>query len=179
MLQIYNTLTRKKEIFRPLDPQKVGIYACGMTVYDYCHLGHGRLMVVFDTIVRWIRHLGYSNVTYVRNITNIDDKIIAAAKQQNTTAEKIACFFSEAMHQDEIALGNLLPDKEPQVTDFIPQIIAMITQLIKNKKPMLQKIKMYITQLKSSCLMVNYLEKISLICAQGNVWKLMMQKKTL
>ena len=134
MLQIYNTLTRKKEIFRPLDPQKVGIYACGMTVYDYCHLGHGRLMVVFDTIVRWIRHLGYSNVTYVRNITNIDDKIIAAAKQQNTTAEKIACFFSEAMHQDEIALGNLLPDKEPHVTDFIPQIIAMITQLIKNKK---------------------------------------------
>ena len=134
MLQIYNTLTRKKEIFCPLDPQKVGIYACGMTVYDYCHLGHGRLMVVFDTIVRWIRHLGYSNVTYVRNITNIDDKIIAAAKQQNTTAEKIACFFSEAMHQDEIALGNLLPDKEPQVTDFIPQIIAMITQLIKNKK---------------------------------------------
>ena len=85
MLQIYNTLTRKKEIFCPLDPQKVGIYACGMTVYDYCHLGHGRLMVVFDTIVRWIRHLGYSNVTYVRNITNIDDKIIAAAKQQNTT----------------------------------------------------------------------------------------------
>jgi cysteine--tRNA ligase len=134
MLQIYNTLTRKKEAFRPLNPQKVGIYACGMTVYDYCHLGHGRLMVVFDTIVRWIRHLGYPNVTYVRNITDIDDKIIAAAKQQNTTAEKIACFFSEAMHEDEIALGNLLPDKEPRVTDFIPQIIAMIAQLIENKK---------------------------------------------
>ena len=134
MLQIYNTLTRKKETFCPLNSQKVGIYACGMTVYDYCHLGHGRLMVVFDTIVRWIRHLGYPNVTYVRNITDIDDKIIAVAKQQNTTAEKIACFFSEAMHQDEVALGNLLPDKEPRVTDFIPQIIAIIAQLIVNKK---------------------------------------------
>lgn len=134
MLQIYNTLTRKKEIFCPLNPQKVSIYACGMTVYDYCHLGHGRLMVVFDTIVRWIRHLGYPNVTYVRNITDIDDKIIVVAKQQNTTAEKIACFFSEAMHQDEIALGNLLPDKEPRVTDFIPQIIAIISRLIANKK---------------------------------------------
>lgn len=141
MLQIYNTLTRKKETFRPLDPQKVGIYACGMTVYDYCHLGHGRLMVVFDTIVRWIRHLGYPNVTYVRNITDIDDKIIAAAKQQNTTAEKVACFFSEAMHQDEVALGNLLPDREPRVTDFIPQIIAMIAQLIENKKAYVAKNK--------------------------------------
>ena len=125
MLKIYNTLTRKKEIFSPRIEGKVGLYVCGMTVYDYCHVGHARVMVVFDTVARYFRHLGYE-LTYVRNITDIDDKIIHRAREQGVSLSELTERFIEAMHEDERALSVLPPDIEPKATQSIPGIIAMI-----------------------------------------------------
>ena len=129
MLKIYNTLTRRKEVFTPIEPGKVRLYVCGMTVYDYCHLGHARVMVVFDTAVRYLRHLGYE-VIYVRNITDIDDKIIRRANENDEPIETLTARFIEAMHEDERALGVLPPDIEPRATQSIAQIIEMIEKLI-------------------------------------------------
>lgn len=133
MTTIYNTLTRQKEPFAPIDPKNVRMYVCGMTVYDYCHLGHARVMVVFDMIARWLRECGYP-LTYVRNITDIDDKIIARAAENGETIGELTARFIQAMHEDADALGVLRPDIEPKATENIPQMIAMIETLIQNGK---------------------------------------------
>lgn len=133
MTTIYNTLTRQKEPFAPIDPENVRMYVCGMTVYDYCHLGHARVMVVFDMIARWLRECGYP-LTYVRNITDIDDKIIARAAENGETIGELTARFIQAMHEDADALGVLRPDIEPKATENIPQMIAMIETLIQNGK---------------------------------------------
>lgn len=133
MTTIYNTLTRQKEPFTPIDPKNVRMYVCGMTVYDYCHLGHARVMVVFDMIARWLRECGYP-LTYVRNITDIDDKIIARAAENGETIGELTVRFIQAMHEDADALGVLRPDIEPKATENIPQMIAMIETLIQNGK---------------------------------------------
>jgi cysteinyl-tRNA synthetase len=129
MLKIYNTLTRKKELFQPREAGKVGMYVCGMTVYDYCHIGHARVMVVFDTVARYFRYLGY-DLTYVRNITDIDDKIIQRANENGEDFGKLTERFIEAMHEDERALSVLPPDIEPRATQSIAQIVAMIESLV-------------------------------------------------
>jgi cysteinyl-tRNA synthetase len=129
MLKIYNTLTRKKELFQPREAGKVGMYVCGMTVYDYCHIGHARVMVVFDTVARYFRYLGY-DLTYVRNITDIDDKIIQRANENGEEFGRLTERFIEAMHEDERALSVLPPDIEPRATQSIAQIIAMIESLV-------------------------------------------------
>ena len=138
MLKIYNTLTRKKEIFTPRIAGKVGMYVCGMTVYDYCHIGHARVMVVFDTVARYFRHSGYE-LTYVRNVTDIDDKIIQRANEKAednlTSMERCTALtekFIEAMHEDERALAVLPVDIEPKATQSIVDIVAMIEKLITN-----------------------------------------------
>ena len=131
MLKIYNTLTRKKAEFVPRVAGKVGMYVCGMTVYDYCHIGHARVMVVFDTVARYFRHLGY-DLTYVRNITDIDDKIIQRANDNGEAFTALTERFIEAMHEDERALSVLPPDREPKATQAIPDMIAMIEKLIAN-----------------------------------------------
>ncbi len=131
MLKIYNTLTRKKEVFNPRVEGKAGMYVCGMTVYDYCHIGHARVMVVFDTVARYFRYLGY-DLTYVRNITDIDDKIIQRAQENGETFIELTERFIDAMHEDERALSVLPPDIEPRATQSIPAIIAMIEALIAN-----------------------------------------------
>ncbi|WP_456152406.1 cysteine--tRNA ligase [Methyloglobulus morosus] len=128
-LKIYNTLTRKKEVFQPRVPGKIGMYVCGMTVYDYCHIGHARVMVVFDTVARYFRHKGYE-LTYVRNITDIDDKIINRANENGEEFTALTQRFIDAMHEDERALSVLPPDVEPKATQSIPAIIAMIATLI-------------------------------------------------
>jgi cysteinyl-tRNA synthetase len=128
-LRIYNSLSRQKEPFVPIDPGVVRLYVCGMTVYDYCHLGHARVMVVFDTVVRFLRHLGY-RVTYVRNITDVDDKIIKRALEKGETIGALTNRFIAAMHEDEDALGVLRPDSEPRATQSIPEMIAMIQALV-------------------------------------------------
>ncbi|MEI7840370.1 MAG: cysteine--tRNA ligase [Methylococcaceae bacterium] len=129
MLKIHNTLTRSKEVFTPRIAGKVGLYVCGMTVYDYCHVGHARVMVVFDTVVRYLRYANYE-VTYVRNITDIDDKIIHRANENGEDFHALTERFIVAMHEDERALSVLPPDIEPRATQSIPDIIAMIEQLI-------------------------------------------------
>ncbi len=131
MLKIYNTLTRKKEQFQPRVAGKVGLYVCGMTVYDYCHIGHARVMVVFDTVARYFRHIGY-DLTYVRNITDIDDKIIQRALENGEDFTALTERFITAMHEDEQALSVLPVDIEPRATQSIPDIIAMIAALINN-----------------------------------------------
>jgi cysteinyl-tRNA synthetase len=128
-LKIYNTLTRKKEEFQPRVPGKVGMYVCGMTVYDYCHIGHARVMVVFDTVARYFRYKGYE-LTYVRNITDIDDKIINRANENGEEFTALTQRFIDAMHEDERALSVLPPDKEPKATESIDDIKAMIQKLI-------------------------------------------------
>lgn len=129
MLKIYNTLTRQKETFKPRIEGKVGMYVCGMTVYDYCHIGHARVMVVFDTVARYFRHLGY-DLTYVRNITDIDDKIIQRANDNGEDFNQLTARFINAMHEDERALAVLPPDIEPRATQSIAAIIAMIEALL-------------------------------------------------
>lgn len=131
MLKIYNTLTRKKEVFTPRIEGKVGMYVCGMTVYDYCHVGHARVMVVFDTVARYLRYSGY-DLTYVRNVTDIDDKIIQRANENGEDISQLTERFIDAMHEDERALSVLPPDHEPKATQSIPDIISMIEVLIKN-----------------------------------------------
>ena len=129
MLQIYNSLTRKKEVFTPIEPGKVRMYVCGMTVYDLCHLGHARVLVVFDTVVRYLRAAGYE-VNYIRNITDIDDKIIARANENGETIGELTTRFIAAMHQDAAALGVLPPSAEPCATDSMAEIIKMVEVLI-------------------------------------------------
>ncbi|UJF24002.1 cysteine--tRNA ligase [Suttonella sp. R2A3] len=128
-LQFYNSLSRKKEPFQPLVSGKIGLYVCGMTVYDYCHIGHARVMVVFDTIARHLRHSGYE-LNYVRNITDIDDKIIKRARENNESIATLTERFIDAMHEDEQALGCLLPDHEPRATQYVSEMIEMIATLI-------------------------------------------------
>ncbi|MFQ5645108.1 MAG: class I tRNA ligase family protein, partial [Thiogranum sp.] len=129
MLKLFNSLTRKKEEFVPIQPGKVRIYVCGMTVYDLCHLGHARVLVVFDVIVRHLRSLGY-DVTYVRNITDIDDKIIARARENGEDITQLTRRFIRAMHEDAEALGVLPPDFEPRATESMDNILEMIGRLV-------------------------------------------------
>jgi cysteinyl-tRNA synthetase len=129
MLSIYNTLSKTKEVFTPLEGNKVRMYVCGMTVYDFCHLGHGRSMVAFDVITRWIRHSGYE-LTYVRNITDIDDKIINRANENGEAFEALTERMITAMHEDEARLNILKPSLEPRATEHIAGMHAMIQTLI-------------------------------------------------
>lgn len=129
MLQLFNSLTRQREPLKTLDPGRVRLYVCGITVYDYCHLGHARFLIVFDMFVRYLRARDWQ-VRYVRNITDIDDKIIRRAAETGTAPEAIAERFSAAMSEDEAALGLIAPDVEPRATAHIDSIIAMIERLI-------------------------------------------------
>ena len=129
MLQIFNSLSRQKELFQPIEPGKVRMYVCGMTVYDYCHVGHARAMVVFDVVVRWLRARGFE-VTYVRNITDIDDKIIQRARENGEDFKVLTARFIQAMHEDLAALGILPPSHEPRATEAMADMIAMIQTLI-------------------------------------------------
>ena len=129
MLNLYNTLARRKEVFTPIEPGKVRMYVCGMTVYDYCHLGHARVLVVFDMITRWLRASGLE-VTYVRNITDIDDKIIKRAQDNGETYTALTQRFIDAMHEDSVALGVLPPDHEPRATEYVGKMLDMIQTLI-------------------------------------------------
>ncbi len=129
--KIYNTLAREKQSFTPIDPGKVRMYACGMTVYDYCHIGHARLMVVFDMVQRWLRASGYA-VTYVQNITDIDDKIIARAGQNGESISALTARYIQYMQEDAAALGVQLPDHVPRATAYIPQMVELIEKLQKN-----------------------------------------------
>ncbi|GAB4127610.1 MAG: cysteine--tRNA ligase [Sideroxydans sp.] len=131
MLKIYNTLARDKQDFKPIEANKVRMYVCGMTVYDYCHLGHARVMVVFDMVQRWLKASGY-DVTYVRNITDIDDKIIKRAAENKESIHALTQRFIAAMHEDADALGVQRPDHEPRATQYVPQMLAMIEQLEQN-----------------------------------------------
>ena len=129
MLHIHNSLTRRKEPFEPIEPGKVRMYVCGMTVYDYCHVGHARVMVVFDVIARYLRACGYQ-LTYVRNITDIDDKIIRRAQENGEEFTALTERFIKAMHEDSAALSVLPPDQEPRATASMDDIIRMIETLI-------------------------------------------------
>ncbi|TMO90625.1 cysteine--tRNA ligase, partial [Pseudoalteromonas sp. S3260] len=125
MLQIYNTLSRQKERFTPLNENKVDMYVCGITIYDYCHVGHARTYVSFDVMNRYLRYLGY-DVTYVRNITDVDDKIITRANDNNEPINALTERMTAAMHEDFRALNILDADIEPTVTGHMDDIIAMI-----------------------------------------------------
>ena len=128
MLTIYNSLSNKKETFESIVPGQIRMYVCGMTVYDYCHIGHARVLVVFDVVYRFLKHLGYE-VTYVRNITDIDDKIINRAIENGEEYDHLTGRFIKAMHEDADALGVLPPDMEPRATDTIGPILEMIEKL--------------------------------------------------
>ena len=129
MLHIYNSLTRKKEVFTPIEPGKVRMYVCGMTVYDFCHLGHARVLVVFDTVVRYMRYSGL-DVTYVRNITDVDDKIINRANENGEDIAELTQRYIDAMHEDTAALGVLPPSEEPRATASMVEIIDMVQKLV-------------------------------------------------
>ncbi|OEC34190.1 cysteinyl-tRNA synthetase [Pseudomonas cuatrocienegasensis] len=129
MLSIYNTLTKSKDVFKPLVGNQVRMYVCGMTVYDFCHIGHARVMVAFDVVTRWLRHRGY-DVTYVRNITDIDDKIIKRANDNGEPFEALVERMIAAMHEDEARLNVLRPDQEPRATGHIAGMHEMIQTLI-------------------------------------------------
>lgn len=129
MLKIYNTLTRNKETFTPIQSNQVRMYVCGMTVYDYCHLGHARVMVAFDLVSRWFRASDYA-VTYVRNITDVDDKIINRANENNETIAELTQRFIDAMDEDAAKLGVIRPDNEPRATAHIDAMIEMIQTLV-------------------------------------------------
>jgi len=129
MLKIYNSIIREKQEFSPITPGKVKIYVCGMTVYDYCHLGHARVLVVFDTVARWFRACQYE-VSYVRNVTDIDDKIIKRAQENHESISELTDRFISAMNADSAALGVLSPTAEPRATEYIESMIKMIAILI-------------------------------------------------
>ena len=129
MLKIHNSLSGQKEEFKPIEAGKVKMYVCGMTVYDLCHLGHARVVVVFDSIARYLRASGYE-VTYVRNITDIDDKIIKRAAENNESIDALTERYIDAMNEDFSALGVIPPDQEPRATEFIQPILDMIQSLI-------------------------------------------------
>ena len=128
-LSIYNTLTKTKQPFKPLKDNQVRMYVCGMTVYDFCHIGHARVMVAFDVVTRWLRHLGH-DVTYVRNITDIDDKIIKRANENGEAFTALTARMIDAMHEDEAKLSVLPPDVEPRATDYIDGMHKMINELV-------------------------------------------------
>ena len=129
MLRIHNTLTKTKEIFKPIHEGKIGMYVCGVTVYDLCHIGHARTFVNFDVIVRYLRYRGYG-VTYVRNITDVDDKIIRRANERGVSAKALAEEFIVEMHKDFDALNIMRPDIEPRATENIDEIISLTKKLI-------------------------------------------------
>jgi len=129
VLHLYNTLTQQKEEFTPIDVGKIRMYVCGVTTYDYCHLGHGRMLVVFDVIVRFLRFCGF-DVTYVRNITDIDDKIINRANELGIRFDELSEKFITIMHEDEQALNILPPDIEPRATKHIQEILDMVGTLL-------------------------------------------------
>lgn len=131
MLHIYNTLSRSKEEFKPSQAGVVRMYVCGMTVYDFCHLGHARMLVSFDVIQRWLRQSGYQ-VNYVRNITDIDDKIIRRAVETKRTLGEVTEFYIAAMHADEKALGVESPDAEPRATQYVGDMLGIIAKLEEN-----------------------------------------------
>ncbi|MEH6823284.1 MAG: cysteine--tRNA ligase [Motiliproteus sp.] len=131
-LQIYNTLTGQKERFIPIESGKVRMYVCGMTVYDYCHLGHARVLVAFDVITRYLRTSGY-DVHYVRNITDVDDKIIKRANENDESCDSLTERFIAAMHEDEARLGVISPTEEPRATAHMEQIIEMVQTLIEKE----------------------------------------------
>ncbi|MGI9025499.1 MAG: cysteine--tRNA ligase [Burkholderiaceae bacterium] len=132
MLKIYNTLAREKQDFQPIVPGKVRMYVCGITVYDYCHVGHARMMMAFDVVRRWLRASDYE-VNYVRNITDIDDKIIRRAVENNEPIAALTERFITAMHEDSDALGIARPDHEPRATDHVPEMLDMIEKLKTNQ----------------------------------------------
>ena len=131
MLTLYNSLHRSKQVFVPREPGRVRMYVCGMTVYDFCHLGHARVMVVFDMVARWLRASGY-DLTYVRNITDIDDKIIRRAQENGESIRALTDRFIAAMNEDAAALGVLRPDHEPRATEYVAEMLDMIGQLEHN-----------------------------------------------
>jgi cysteinyl-tRNA synthetase len=131
MLHLYNSLTRTKEQFVPIQPKKIGMYVCGITVYDHCHIGHARSMVCFDVIVRYMRSQGYE-VNFVRNITDIDDKIIVRANERGIPIDELTAHYIAAMHEDMRALNILPPNHEPRATEHIDSIIHLIERLLKN-----------------------------------------------
>jgi len=127
-LKIYNTLAREKQDFVPIEPGKVRMYVCGMTIYDYCHIGHARMMMAFDVAFRWLTASGY-DVTYVRNITDIDDKIIRRAVENGETISELTDRFTKYMDEDTKALGILEPTHVPRATQYVPQMLSIISQL--------------------------------------------------
>ncbi|MEE4245411.1 MAG: class I tRNA ligase family protein, partial [Kangiellaceae bacterium] len=129
MLQVYNNLTRQKETFKPIIEGQVGLYVCGVTTYDYCHIGHGRTYTAFDVMARYLEYSGY-DVTYVRNITDIDDKIINRANDNAESFGEVTKRFIDIMHEDFKALGLREPDLEPRATESIDGIIDIIQTLI-------------------------------------------------
>ena len=129
MLRIHNSLTGKIEVFEPLVPGRVRLYVCGITVYDYCHIGHMRMIVAFDLVNRYLRYLGY-DVTYVRNITDIDDKIIRRAAENGESIDSLTARFIQAMNEDSDSLSVLRPDIEPRATAYVPQMLQMIARLV-------------------------------------------------
>lgn len=129
MLKIYNTMTRKKELFEPIEPGKIGMYVCGVTVYDYCHIGHARVTVAFDVITRYLRASGF-DVKYVRNITDVDDKIFNRARENNEPFDQLTGRFIEAMHEDERRLGVLPPTLEPRATHHMGNIVDLVSKLV-------------------------------------------------
>jgi len=131
MLRIYNTLARAIQEFVPIRPGEARLYVCGMTVYDYCHLGHARMLVAFDMVQRWLRARGY-RVTYVRNITDIDDKILRRALEQGENVGALTARFTQLMNEDMEALGVQKPDHEPRATQYVPQMLEMIGKLQQN-----------------------------------------------
>ena len=132
-MQLYNTLTRQKEAFTPLRPGKVGMYACGITAYDFCHIGHARSAIVFDVLARYLRHLGL-DVTFVRNFTDVDDKIIARANKEGVSGHDLSERFITAFHEDMDRLGVMRATIEPKATEHIPQMIALCENLIAKGK---------------------------------------------
>src|SRR5580704_13910070 len=130
-LKLYDTLTREKRVFTPLDPSNVRMYVCGPTVYDLAHIGNARAEVAFDLLYRVLRHeYGAEHVRYVRNITDVEDKIIAAARENGEAIDALTARTTAIFQEDMAALGNLPPDVEPRATQYIPQMIAMIERLI-------------------------------------------------
>jgi cysteinyl-tRNA synthetase len=130
-LKIYNTLAREKQVFHPIVSGQVRMYVCGMTIYDYCHIGHARMMMAFDVVYRWLKASGY-DVTYVRNITDIDDKIIKRAVENGETISQLTSRFTTYLHEDTSALGILPPSHEPRATNYVPQMLGLIEKLEAN-----------------------------------------------
>jgi cysteinyl-tRNA synthetase len=128
-LRVYNTMTQKKEELIPLHEGRIGMYACGVTVYDLCHIGHARSAVVFDCIYRYLQYKGYE-VTYVRNFTDVDDKIIHRAQQGGVSTEEIAARYIQEFYVDMGALGLMPPTVEPKATEHIPEMIALVQRLV-------------------------------------------------